>query len=300
MTSIRTTALALIAILAAGIIAGASAASAEIRSGPGWNLTIREEPLTDPATGNQYASAAEFIRDQAPDVWDTLTPDQKQAYGSQPAVKRRIDLFLTPGPDQVNRTAALAGRNLTEAEFYAAVYPDLWAVIPSWQKEIWANRTHPGGGTPAGTPAPVTVTAASTAATGADPAQISARDTASTREAGSADSTPVPSGDNSRGGTASGDTVPSGSAAAGGNSRVSGGESGTRSGYAVESAGGNTTVSTSITPRGIQTHVTGAVGTVSAFASVHSRSRSSSLDYEKFTSVSGIIDHFDFAIEYEG
>ncbi|MDD1719056.1 MAG: hypothetical protein LUQ25_03255 [Methanoregulaceae archaeon] len=252
----------IIAFLVISIFIQASAAFVEVRSGPGWNLTVREEAVIDPDTGVPYISAGEMLQDRAPDLWEKMSLELKAQYNQQPAVKRRIDLTLTPTDEQMNRTRALIGLNLTEGEFYAAVYPDLWAAIPGWQKDLWANRT------------------SSPRDSGSPAINNSTREEAP--------------GTNQTSGQASGG--PSGGAAV---QAVSPDISQAGSGTSVDS-GGPTTLSSTITPSGTSTRVSGAVGTVSAFASVHSRSRSSSLDYEKFTSASGVIDHFDFSIEYGG
>lgn len=258
---------AIIAALLGGAIVVIVEGSVEIRSGPGWNLTIQEDPVINPDTGEQYGSAAEFLEERAPERWNTMSPGLQAWYARQPAVRRRIDLTLTPTEEQRNRIRALSGRNLTEAEFYAAVYPDLWIVIPDWQKDIWANRTHSSGSHTGVSPAAVN----STSPSPAEGSQASGSGPGNVTEGVNGDRVPADPTDETR----------------------------SRSGFSVDS-GGNTSVSSTTTPAGTAARVSGAVGTISAFASAHSHSRSSILDYSRLTSVSGVIDHFGFSVRYLG
>lgn len=253
------------AVLACAIVVIA-AGSVEIRSGPGWNLTIQEDPVINPDTGEQYGSAAEYLEDRAPERWEAMSPELQDWYSRQPAVIRRIDLTLTPTEEQRNRTRALSGRNMTEADFYAAVYPDLWIVIPDWLKDLWVNQTHSFGDRTGDYPAAV------------NPATPSPAEGSQASESGLSGNV-----------TEGSDSVPPDPTD----------EACSRSGVSVDS-GGNISFFSAITPAGTNTRVWGAVGTISAFANVHSRSRSSVLDYSRFTSASGVIDFFDFSVRFTG
>jgi hypothetical protein len=133
-------------LASAALIHSSAAEGSQVYEGPGWRLEISENPLIDTSTGQAYSSAGEAIAAGDPGYWASIPDALKAKYEAVPAVQRQASLSLTPTPEQQERINALGGIEMSEAEYLSLVFPDLWKVVPGWQKEIWAGQLHRGTG----------------------------------------------------------------------------------------------------------------------------------------------------------
>jgi len=115
------------------------AASEEHYSGTGWTLILYEDPIINPQTGNPYESMGDFYQATNPAYWESLSMIDQNRLSREPAVLPGLTLAISRTEEQQAMAMDLAGQTMTKAEYYAHVFPDLFALVPEWQKEIWEN-----------------------------------------------------------------------------------------------------------------------------------------------------------------
>jgi hypothetical protein len=115
------------------------AASEERYSGTGWTLILNEDPIINPQTGNPYESMGDFYQATNPAYWESLPMTDQNRLSREPAVLPGLTLAISRTEEQQAMAMDLAGQTMTRAEYYASLFPDLFAVVPDWQKEIWEN-----------------------------------------------------------------------------------------------------------------------------------------------------------------
>jgi len=133
-------------LVSVALIHSSAADSSQVYEGPGWRLEISENPLLNASTGQPYRSAGAAIAARDPGYWASISDTLRAEYEAVPAVQRQASLSLSPTAEQQERINALAGIEMSEAQFLSFVFPDLWEVVPGWQKEIWAGQPHRGSG----------------------------------------------------------------------------------------------------------------------------------------------------------
>lgn len=280
-------------LASAALIYVAAADGSQVYEGPGWRLEISENPLIDTSTGQAYSSAGAAIAAGDPVYWASIPDALRAKYEAVPAVQRQASLSLTPTPEQQERINALGGIEMSEAEYLSFVYPDLWEVVPEWQKEIWAGQPHrssAGSTLSAGNPLFGSLTGTVTGRTGtkstllADPF-IATGWSDNPFAAAIGDQTDpftgfIPSGATSFFGTGSGLAVYD------------------TGGYSI--LGGYPTQGNDAAEYSIPTGQSSAIGSIGSYASVLGGPGSSGLQYHNTVSADGNINRFGFSFAYQG
>jgi hypothetical protein len=130
-----------LALLSMTIVVPASAETISAQ-GPGWKFNATETPIINPATGEPYPSLGAFEQALFPGLWDQMSPAARDKANMTPAVNNQFDLSYSLNELQQAISLQLNGARITEAEYLAKVLPDLWAALPGWQKEQYANEEH--------------------------------------------------------------------------------------------------------------------------------------------------------------